>query len=129
MIAKFLPYLKSHRWRVALALVQVFLVAGFELLKPWPLQIVIDDVLGGKAPAGGGGVGDLLSRPAATLLLLACIGIVIVLFGAGGLTLWHNYTTIRVGQAMVNDLRGALYALLQRLSLGYHNRQRVGDLM
>src|SRR3954453_7320282 len=129
MIAKFLPYLRSHRWRVGLALAQVFLVAGFELLKPWPLQIVIDDVLGGKVPAVGGLVGELLSLPAPTLLLLACIGIVVVHFGAGALTLWHNYTTIRVGQAMVNDLRGDLYAHLQRLSLGYHGRQRVGDLM
>ena len=30
---------------------------------------------------------------------------------------------------MVNDLRGALYAHLQRLSLAYHSRQRVGDLL
>ncbi len=30
---------------------------------------------------------------------------------------------------MVNDLRGALYAHLQRLSLAFHNRQRVGDLL
>ena len=60
---------------------------------------------------------------------VACIGIVIVHLGAGALTLWHNYTTIRVGQSMVNDLRGDLYAHLQRLSLAYHSRQRVGDLM
>src|SRR4051812_21912420 len=129
MIAKFLPYLESHRWRVGLALAQVFLVAGFELLKPWPLQIVIDHVLGGKISTVEGPLGDLLGLPAPTLLLLACIGIVVVHFGAGALTLWHNYTTIRVGQAMVNDLRGDFYAHLQRLSLGYHGRQRVGDLM
>jgi ATP-binding cassette subfamily B protein/subfamily B ATP-binding cassette protein MsbA len=49
--------------------------------------------------------------------------------GAGALTLWHNYTTIRVGQSMVNDLRGDLYAHLQLLSLAYHSRQRVGDLL
>ena len=30
---------------------------------------------------------------------------------------------------MVNDLRGALYAHLQRLSLAFHGRQRVGDLL
>ena len=30
---------------------------------------------------------------------------------------------------MVNDLRGALYAHLQRLSLAFHSRQKVGDLM
>ena len=129
MIAKFLPYLKSHRWRVGLALAQVFLVAAFELLKPWPLQIVIDYVLGGKTPPVGRPGRRSAEPAAADLLLLACVGIVLVHFGAGALTLWHNYTTIRVGQAMVNDLRGDLYAHLQRLSLGYHGRQRVGDLM
>src|SRR5437763_4357692 len=30
---------------------------------------------------------------------------------------------------MVNDLRGDLYAHLQRLSLAFHSRQRVGDLL
>jgi ATP-binding cassette subfamily B protein len=129
MIAKFLPYLKAHRWQVAWALAQVFLIAGVELLKPWPLQIVIDYVLGGKAPGSSGLLGELLSLPAALLLLLACIAIVLVHSSAGALTLLHNYTTIRVGQSMVNDLRGDLYAHLQRLSLAYHGRQRVGDLM
>ena len=63
------------------------------------------------------------------LLTVACVGIVLVHLGAGALTLLHNYTTIRVGQNMVNDLRSDLYAHLQRLSLAYHSRQRVGDLM
>ena len=122
MIAKFLPYLKSHRRQLAWALAQVFLIAGFELLKPWPLQIVIDYVLGGKTPPasgplGGGPIGTLLSLPAGVLLLVACLGIVIIHLGAGALTLWHNYTTIRVGQSMVNDLRGDIYAHLQHLSL------------
>src|SRR5713226_5968583 len=133
MIAKFLPYLRAHRGQVAWALAQVFLVAGVELLKPWPLQIVIDYVLGGKAPPagqnGGGLLGELLSSPPSLLLLLACVALVIVHFSAGALTLWHNYTTIRVGQSMVNDLRGDLYAHLQLLSLAYHGRQRVGDLL
>jgi ATP-binding cassette, subfamily B, bacterial len=128
MIKKFLPYLKAHRWQVAWALAQVFLVSGFELLKPWPLQVVIDYVLGDKTPPAGS-IGEVLSWPKPSLLLIACIGIVIVNFGAGALTLWHNYTTIKVGQSMVNDLRGDLYAHLQRLSLAYHTRQRVGDLM
>jgi ATP-binding cassette subfamily B protein len=129
MIAKFLPYLKAHRLQVLWALAQVFLIAGVELLKPWPLQIVIDDVLGGKPPPGAGPFAQLLALPPAVLLLLACIGLVLVHFAAGGLTLLHNYTTIRVGQSMVNDLRSDLYAHLQRLSLAYHGRQRVGDLM
>jgi hypothetical protein len=60
---------------------------------------------------------------------LACLGIVVVQFVAGALTLLHNYTAIGVGQRMVNDLRGSLYSHLQRLSLAFHSRQQVGDIM
>ena len=41
---KLLPYLRPYWRRFLWALAQVFLIAGFELLKPWPLQIVIDNV-------------------------------------------------------------------------------------
>jgi ATP-binding cassette subfamily B protein len=125
MLRKLLPYLRPYRGRVAWALAQVFLITGFELLKPWPLQVVIDHVLGGKPlPIAG-----LEAAPPSRLLVLACLGIVVVHLGSGALTLLHNYTTIGVGQNMVNDLRGALYRHLQRLSLAFHGRQRVGDLL
>jgi len=125
MLRKLLPYLAAYRWRVAWALVQVFLISGFELIKPWPLQIVIDDVLGGKKI----GVPVASSWSPEALLIAACLCVVVAYIGSGAMTLWHNYTTIRVGQSMVNDLRGALYAHLQHLSLAYHGRQRVGDLL
>src|SRR5215469_15494159 len=128
-LRKIWPYLHAYRWQVLWALAQVFLIAGFELLKPWPLQIVIDYVLGGKAPPADSIVTALLSLPRSELLLFACIGIVLVNVGSGGFTQLHYYTTIKVGQNRVNDLRGALYAHLQRQSLAYHGRQRVGDLM
>src|SRR6202035_2256940 len=124
MARKLFPYLMPHRWRIAWALLQVLLIAGFELLKPWPLQIVIDNALGGRPFP----IAALSSSPV-KLLLLACVGMVVVHFGGGALTLVHNYTAIRIGQNMVNDLRGALYAHLQRLSLAFHSRQRVGDLL
>jgi ATP-binding cassette subfamily B protein/subfamily B ATP-binding cassette protein MsbA len=122
---KLLPYLRPYRLRFAWALAQVFLIAGFELLKPWPLQIVIDNVLGGKTP----GFTLLEGWSPLVLLGLACIGIVFVQFVAGALTLLHNYTAIGVGQRMVNDMRGTLYSHLQRLSLAFHGRQKVGDIM
>jgi ATP-binding cassette subfamily B protein/subfamily B ATP-binding cassette protein MsbA len=124
-LKKLLPYLKPYRPQVVWALSQVLLITVFELLKPWPLQVIIDNVLGGK-PFPGAAVASLSPN---LVLLLACLGIILVHLGDGALTLLHNYTTIRVGQNMVNDLRGALYAHLQRLSLAFHSRQRVGDLL
>jgi ATP-binding cassette subfamily B protein/subfamily B ATP-binding cassette protein MsbA len=122
---KLLPYLRPHRWQIAWVLAQILLITGFELFKPWPLQVVIDNVLGGKPSH----FAVLAGASKGSLLLFACLGIVAVHLGSGALTLSHNYTAILVGQRMVNDLRGALYAHLQRLSLAYHGRQRVGDLL
>src|SRR5215472_695995 len=125
MLKKLLPYLKPYHWLIAWALLQVLLIAGFELLKPWPLQVVIDNVLGGKPLR----TAALSSSSPALILVGACIAIIVIHFAGGALTLLHNYTTIRIGQNMVNDLRGALYVHLQRLSLAFHGRQRVGDLL
>jgi ATP-binding cassette subfamily B protein/subfamily B ATP-binding cassette protein MsbA len=125
LLWKLLPYLRPYKWRVLWAFIQIFLVAGFELLKPWPLQLVIDDVLDGKQTSF-----PLLSQLSPLdLLLAAAIGLVVINLGSAGVTWLHNVTTIAVGQGMVNDLRGALYAHLQRLSLAFHSRQKVGDLM
>jgi len=125
LLVKLLPFLRPYRLSFAWALLQVFLMAGFNLLKPWPLQLVIDDVLGGKTVT----LRPLAGLSAPTLLIVACVGLVVINLGAGLLEFLHNRTTIAVGQNMVNDLRGALYAQLQRLSLAFHSRQKVGDLM
>src|SRR4029077_16823076 len=107
------------------ALAQVFLIAGFELLKPWPLQVVLDNVIAGR-PLG---VSLLDDWSTLAPLGLACLAMVAIQLVGGALTLIHNYTAIDVGQRMVNDLRGAVYSHLQRLSLVFHSRQKVGDLM
>jgi ATP-binding cassette, subfamily B, bacterial len=125
MLRKLFPYLRSCRSRIAWALLQIVLITGADLLKPWPLQIVIDDVLGGKPIP----ITFLGATPKGALLLLACLAIVAVQLAAASLVFLHNYTAIRIGQSMVNDLRSVLYAHLQRLSLAFHGRQRVGDLL
>jgi ATP-binding cassette, subfamily B, bacterial len=125
LLWKLLPYLRPYKWRVLWAFIQIFLVAGFELLKPWPLLLVIDDVLGGSKTS----IPVFSQLAPLDLLLAAAIGLVAINLGSAALTWLHNVTTIGVGQGMVNDLRGALYAHLQRLSLAFHSRQKVGDLM
>jgi len=122
LLRKLLPFLRPYAGLVALSLAQVFIMTGFELLKPWPLKIVIDHVLGDR-PFPWAEISKF------ALLGAACAGIVLATLGAGLLKLWHNNTSIGVGQSMVNDLRAALYAHLQRLSLAFHGRQKVGDLM
>jgi len=125
MIRKILPYLWPNRWPFVIALLQVFLMSGCEILKPWPLKIVIDNVLSGKEMPWKF-AGDLSKE---ALLAAACFGLVVIYLVLGGVTLLNNYTTIKIGQKMVNDLRYDLYSHLQRLSLAFHTRRQVGDLM
>ena len=49
------------------------------------------------------------------------------LLGAGGVS--GSYITINLGQRLVNDFRAELHAHLQRLSLAFHSRREVGDLL
>ncbi len=107
------------------AMAQVLLIGLLELAKPWPLKVVVDNVLGGRPT--GWPVLDALG--AERLLVVACVALVVVYALLGALGVTSNYATISVGQRMVNDFRSELYAHLQRLSLAFHSRRQVGDLL
>jgi len=117
--------LQPYRSLLLLALLQVVFIGAVELLKPWPLKIIIDNVLGGKPVAWSWVVHWSRDQ----LLMAACLALVSIYIVLGLLNLINNHTTIRIGQSMVNDLRGKLYNHLQRLSLAFHNQRQVGDLL
>jgi ATP-binding cassette subfamily B protein len=117
--------MSQHRWRFVLAIAGVALGAAMEVLKPWPLKILIDNVLSGKPLQ----FGWLSSYSRMNLLVAACLAGVLIYLLTGILTVANNYISISIGQRMVNDLRGQLFDHLQRLSLGFHRRREIGDLM
>src|SRR5689334_8764047 len=107
------------------AIVQVLLIGVLELAKPWPLKVVVDNVLGGHPLAWP--VARALDPRA--LLVAACLALVVIYALLGALGVTSNYATISVGQRLVNDFRSELYAHLQRLSLAFHSRRSVGDIL
>jgi ATP-binding cassette subfamily B protein/subfamily B ATP-binding cassette protein MsbA len=117
--------MRPHLGRFLLALAGVALGAGAEVLKPWPLKVLIDNVLGGKPLA----LAAFAHYSRGDLLIAACAGGVVIYLLTGLLTVANNYLTISIGQRMVNDLRSQLFDHLQRLSLGFHRRREIGDLM
>jgi ATP-binding cassette subfamily B protein len=123
---------RPYRGRFFGALAQIFLISAFAVLEPWPLRLVIDNVLGGKTLDLGSWavwLPDVNAWPKLTLAAVLCIGLVLIVLVSGTLNVFYNWTAIGLGQRMVNDLRAQLYAHLQRLSLAFHSRQKVGDLM
>jgi ATP-binding cassette subfamily B protein/subfamily B ATP-binding cassette protein MsbA len=122
---KVLARLRPHRAMFAAAVVQVLGIGLLELAKPWPLKVVVDNVLGGR-PLGWTW---LRAADPPLLLAAACLALVLVYALLGALSVTSNWATIAVGQRMVNDFRSELYAHLQRLSLAFHSRREVGDLL
>ena len=122
---KVLRYLWPYRYRFFFALSQITLISALELLKPWPVKVVIDNVISGQ-PFSWGFAAEWSTE---SLLLSACVGLVLIYLLLGGLHVLNDYTTVKIGQRMVNDLRKDLYSHLQRLSLAFHSKQPIGDLL
>jgi len=106
------------------------LCGAMDLLQPWPLKVVIDNVLGSKAlpewltSVYGSSIGD----DRLILLHIAAVSLVMItVVGAIGSYI-QNMLMTKVGQWVMHDLRTTLYHHIQRLSLSYHDRSQTGDL-
>src|SRR5512143_73491 len=98
-------YLRPYRGAFLLAIAQVVLISALEILKPWPLKLVIDYVLP-RTPAPWPLLAGL-SPPA--LLAAATVGLIAIYGALGVVSVINNFTTISIGQGMVNDLRSRVY--------------------
>ncbi len=122
------PYRKGWAFLTLVALLNVPLA----LLQPWPMKIVVDNVLGGAA------LPEWLSRILApvlnvsdpySILGFAVVGS-LVLFALASLSeIALTFGWLKVGQRMVQDFSRELFANVQRRSMVFHTRNTVGDLM
>src|SRR5260370_27322699 len=115
--------MRPHSRRLVLAIAGVAAAAAMEVLKPWPLKVVIDNVLRGEPIAAPLLRGDSRSE----LLAAACMALVVVYLLAGLLGVANNYLTISICQLIVGDWRAQLFNHLQRLSLRFHRRRAGRD--
>ena len=113
-------------WLAALAAV---LGAGFELLRPWPIQWVVDRVLGGASLGGRPALNFLPDAEAGTITLIACIAVVAIGWAVGQAALWSVVLAAEVGRKVTSRIRRKVFEHLHRLPFAFHQRQRTGDLL
>jgi ATP-binding cassette, subfamily B, bacterial len=128
---RFRRFVRPYRAPVAVGGALVLVVAAADIATPWPLKVVVDNVLRGQPLSGV--AGDLFSSlpgsgPDAilTAAVVLLIGLVVVNAFADYLS---SYVLAGIGQRVMADLRSQVFVHLQRQSLLYHDRQRLGDLM
>jgi subfamily B ATP-binding cassette protein MsbA len=109
----------------------VLLVAATDIAAPWPLKVVVDNVL--REQPLHGPIGDLLSSIAGdgreAILAAAVVAFVAIVVVNAISDYLSSYVLDAIGQRVMADLRTAVFTHLQRQSLQFHDRQRVGDLM
>jgi ABC-type multidrug transport system fused ATPase/permease subunit len=124
---RLLAYAKPHWRAILLLLATMGADIGLNVLRPWPLKLVLDNVLGHHpAPQV---VTQILPGSATPhgLLAWAAAGTVAIFLLGTASTTFYNYFSLRVGQMMVFELASDMFAHLQRLSLIFHSKRALGD--
>jgi ATP-binding cassette subfamily B protein len=124
-----LRYLRPY-WRLAVASGLITLTAALAALAaPWPLQFLVDHVLGEKPlPSLLDGILGGIDSRLLLLIIGASAGLIIALI-QNGLGVLENYVNTTLDQRMVLDFRSDLFRHAQRLSLTFHDSRRTGDFM
>src|SRR6266446_4268958 len=127
LMKRLLRYLRPYKWRVALALASIVLKAGADVLGPFLTMVAIDRYL---APAHQ--APSLLSRwlsprPLTGIAQIGAIYVGLITFSFL-LEYLQTYFMQWAGQMVMYDLRSEIFRHLQRMHLGFYDKNPVGRL-
>ncbi|MBN2097777.1 MAG: ATP-binding cassette domain-containing protein [Candidatus Omnitrophica bacterium] len=130
-------FLKAHWGIFMLAIVTMFISAVFDGVQIAPAIPMIDNVFTGKEIAISRPLPDFLTRliaainavPRLQLLKFIVLGFLSLFLLKGLCEFIRQYLMTKVGQLVLRDIRDALYAKYQYLSLDYYSKSKVGVLI
>ncbi len=123
-------FVSSERRRISLALFCMLGLAVTELLAPWPLKIIFDNLLlGHQWPTALNWLSVLVQGGKGYAVVIVSLGILVVALLSSAFAYGQQWLTSYLGQRLVYSLRAELFAHLQQLSLSFHNRTRTGELL
>ncbi len=109
-----LRFVKPYYRRMALALLFMIIVTSAAVSGPYFVKLAIDDGIVAKDPIA-------LRNIVLTYLVVSIIQL--------GFNFWRIRIMSRVGQFVLYDVRTAMFAHLQKLSLSFYNRYSVGRVI
>src|SRR5688572_8834072 len=114
LLLRVFTYARGYWWHIAGMLVTITLTTGLSLLTPLIFRNMIDVVIPAKD------VDQLILLAVALLLIPAVTGVINV---------FQRRLNATVGEGVIYDLRSALFARLQRMSLRFFTNTKSGELM
>jgi ATP-binding cassette subfamily B protein len=112
-IRRILVFFQPYRRQVAVVLFAILLTSFLGLINPFLLKLLIDDAIANLD----------FAKLNFYVALMVSIPIISGLIGVG-----QSYMNNLIGQSVMQDLRGALYAHLQRMPLRFFSETRTGEI-
>src|ERR1700736_1733597 len=121
---RILRYYRPFWPQTAVGLFFSLIGIGLNLLKAWPVKIIVDDILPNPKLV-------LVNHPTfgsvSGLVLILCVALITIQL-LWGIANWiTNYLFVKIGLQALLKLRTDLYSYLQSLSLKYHDARRSSD--
>ncbi len=114
LLLRVLTYARPYRRKMATMFVIIVLTSGLGLVSPLIMRSLIDQAIPER---------DL------TRLVWLTLGLLFIPVLSSLINVWQRYLTASVGEGVVYDLRSALYAHFQQMSLRFFTNTKVGELM
>jgi len=118
MLRSFLPFARPYRVPLILTVLSMTLLVGVQLVAPLLIKRLIETVTAGEVSPS--------AYRLVTQLALIALGIYLA---RAGLEFVRSYMAHVAGWGVVADVRRAMYAHLQRLSLRFYEDKQTGQLM
>jgi ATP-binding cassette subfamily B multidrug efflux pump len=128
LMKRLLTYLRPYKWQVGIALASILLKAGADVLGPYLTKVVVDRYL---APVRGlhTPLDHFLSnKPLGGIAQIATLYVGLLLFSFL-LEYLQTYYMQWAGQKTMFDMRAQIFRHLQRMHIGFYDKNPVGRLV
>jgi ATP-binding cassette subfamily B protein len=128
LMKRLLTYLHPYRLQVVIALIAIVLKAGADVLGPYLTKVAVDKYLASHKEAHSLLDRFLSDRPLTGIAQIAAMYVGVLLFSFL-LEFTQTYVMQWTGQKVMFDLRSQIFRHLQRLHIGFYDRNPVGRLV
>ncbi len=114
LVGRVWEFARPYQTRVVGLLFTILLISGISLISPLLFRDLIDNAIPNE------------DRTRLGWLAVGMIGIPLL---NGAIGVWQRHLNSQIGEGVIYDLRRALYAHMQRMSLRFFTQTRTGELM
>lgn len=114
---------------LAAAFVAMIIQAGADLLEPWPLKVIFDQVLANKPVPAWLARWPLVAANRSTLIDAAAIAVVVIALIGAIASYVESYLSTAAGLGITHAIRRRVYHHLHSLSLSFYEQRKSGELV